>query len=174
MSNTLWICPVCADFFSTIDLDSAGEVIFHCIECDYHYPADLTRRATKCSALNGNEEFVLWINALVTPKEHVHLKRVGVVWAMFKCWLKSSKSAREFWQRVAEGDGEKKSPERCLDKYLLTHNVDTGRGAKPGVLRVTAREMMCRSVYAWNAWREGRKTVECLRFYPSAPDPEVI
>ena len=38
--------------------------------------------------------------------------------------------------------------------------------------KVTAREFMAKCIYAWNAYRDGKKSLNTLRYYPNAPDPE--
>ena len=129
----------------------------------------------RCALLNEHAEFVRWLDTILTGKDRCHLLRTGVVWAIFRCWLKNKSACKEFWQQVAEGEGEKLSPPRKLERFLMLTVAKMGGGAKAvGIPQVEAREYMAKCIFAWNAWRQGQACLRTLRYHRNRPDPEVL
>lgn len=117
--------------------------------------------------------FITFANDLVegcesTPK---HLIRGPVLAAMYLTWKKSKASAGEFWKLVATGEGKVGSPDRKLEKFLLTTKVNFGCGARSDGAVASSREILVRCLHAWNAWRRGESTE--LRYYANSPVPDV-
>lgn len=131
-----------------------------------------------------HSDFVLWVDELfsggVCGKElgwrsnrrAVHLRRSGVIAAMFKTWQKDAKDALDFWLAVRDETGL--TPEmacRKLAKYLSTTSVPGGgRHAKQASGGM--REMFVKSLHGWNAWRNNETTN--LKYQPDKDFPKIV
>lgn len=136
--------------------------------------ASATRPEERAMAMRTHGKFFLWSAALNDghTKSNAFMFRGPVVAAMFKTWQKSAQAATEFWSLVRDGSGTSpKTADRKLQKFLLETACANGRGASPGGKMCGQREMMCRCITAWNAWREGAGTE--LKYFPSAAIPTV-
>lgn len=119
--------------------------------------------------------FVLWIHNLIGTggKDSAFLYRGSVVAAMFSTFMKSHKGADEFWYAVKDGTGTKpSSPDRKLQRYLISTAVGFGRGTASGKQRDDQRAMYCKCIHAWNAWRKDGTTD--LKYYASAKVPVAV
>jgi hypothetical protein len=130
---------------------------------------------SRAEELLQHKPFVLWLNdmLLAASKESDHMRRAPVVGTMYLTFQKSQKDATRFWNLVRTGDGEPGTPNRKLERWLLTCALSSGRGASDSDReQVTHREMMGRCIAAWNSFRKGGKTD--LRYSAEADLPEVI
>lgn len=115
-------------------------------------------------------EFLNNMNA--NDRKYRHLKRSSVGAAMFLTFKKDPKAAEEFWLAVRDGSGsDHTAMDRVLHKYLLTTDIRSHTGNKKGRCD-SVRAMFFRCIYAWNAWREGRKTD--LRYYENSLLPKIV
>lgn len=147
---------------------------------NYGQPAD------RAEYLLEYPEFVIWLDRLTNDaptaseqgtgygKGHGkqkmgHLLRSPVVAAMFAGWLKSKSAATEFWGLVRdESSPTPSSPDRKIARYLMT--VGLHRGELHGKAKVaTQKELYCKCLHAWNAWRKGETTN--LNYYADAKLP---
>jgi hypothetical protein len=119
-------------------------------------------------------QFASWLSDIVGKKGSRHVHRVPAVAAMFATWSKCRKDATEFWTAIIEETGLSPTlPDRKLAKYLITHTVNSGRGASRNAVstRAAPREVYVKCLIAWNAYRAGATTD--LKFYPHAKTPAV-
>lgn len=124
---------------------------------DYHIP-----QIERSKLLLDNKEFVIWLGALLgkSDDETAHIKRAGVVRAMFLTFNKSQSDATGFWAAVRDGSGvDKKVGDRQLWQVLMKTNVHRGR-----ISRKTAsqKDLFIMSLKAWNSWRR-KETIELLK-----------
>lgn len=143
-----------------------------------------TQPAERAELMLDYPEFVLWLGEIlsggdgsgssqtVSKKKHAHLQRQAVVAAMFASWMKAKQDATTFWTAVRDETGEKPTlPDRKLAKFLCTTGqYATGVGRK--VKTAGTREMYCKCLHGWNAWRKGESTN--LNYYEDAKVPAVV
>ncbi len=132
----------------------------------------------RAALLLEHPEFVLWLHHMVgkgsegVGRDRDILRRKPVAAAMFKTWMKSRPQSEAFWNAVRDAsDASNKNPSRTLNKYLLTIGVRTGRGMMR-TRTAPPREIMCKSVTAWNAFRRGETTN--LNYFPDARTPAAV
>lgn len=139
------------------------------------YAADTNAAGRAEYLLDGTvRQFASWLSEIVAKKGSKHVHRVAVVAAMFMTWSKCRKDATEFWTAVIEESGSTPSlPDRKLAKYLITHTVNSGSGARRNAVatRAEPREVCVKAILAWNAFRAG--TTTDLKYYASAKMPVV-
>lgn len=121
----------------------------------------------------AHHNFVIWLNKMFYNEDVKHLWRGPVVAAMFKTFQKAQGAATEFWTAVRDGTGAKPTtPDRRLNKYLLSASVGHGRYTTRLPGRAGRREMFVKCLHAWNAWRKGEDTN--LNYYASAKTPAAV
>ena len=120
-------------------------------------------------------EFVTWLQNIFTgtlsgESSKRHIRRVACVAAMHGSWLKNRQEATKFWEMVRDGTGASPgTPDRKLEKFLLTTGVDTGNGSRTRTRKAQPREIYVRCIHAWNAWRKNESTN--LNYFPDAEIP---
>lgn len=117
-------------------------------------------------------DFALWVELemQIASRKARHLMRSPVTAAMFATWSRDEFAATEFWKAVRDESGHLAIlPDRKLARYLLTTAIDTGSGSKRRE-KAGVREVYCRCLHAWNAWRRGATT--SLKYYPMADVPQ--
>lgn len=137
------------------------------------YASETTAAGRAEYLLDGTvRQFVSWLSEIVAKKGSRHVHRVPVVAAMWATWSKCRKDATEFWSAVIDETGTSPTlPDRRLAKWLITHTVNSGGGARQNAVstRAAPREVYVKSVIAWNAYRAGATTD--LKYYPNAKTP---
>ncbi len=98
-----------------------------------------------------------------------NLERVSVFAAIYRTFAVHGENCLPFWKEVREEcHPQYSSPSRYLARFLT--------GAKSGSSRsgnlVSNREVMCRSIYAFNTWACGR-TIQITKYYADKPSPTV-
>lgn len=131
------------------------------------YPAD-----QRAQFIISESDFIVWANTILAGDQRKvkHLLRGSVVAAMYKTWKVAKSESSEFWNAVLIGEGKVGSPERKLEKVLLTTSVNAGKGAL-GLKTASPREIIAKCIHGWNAWVSGSSTD--LKYYPKADLPEV-
>lgn len=115
------------------------------------------------------------ILSCVNSSENKHLRRSPVIAAMIVTFRKCSADAETFWEEVRDGENLKSSsPTLKLRNYLLSTNTAFGRGVNAPSLNKAAstREMYCKCIIAWNAYRRGDSTI--LKYYADKETPKAI
>jgi hypothetical protein len=131
----------------------------------------------ECLLDEVNKQFIHWVHEVLAARNEAtqHLWRGPVVAAMHTTWSKSRRDANEFWLAVRDGTGvTPKTPDRVLNKFLLTKTVNYGGGAtsrKAGAL-AAPREMFVKCLHAWNAWR--RDTTTDLKYHAQGKIPAAV
>lgn len=119
-------------------------------------------------------QFASWLSEITAKTGSRHIQRVPVVAAMWATWNKCRKDATDFWSAVIEESGSSPTlPDRKLAKWLTTHTVNSGGGARHNAVstRAAPREVCAKSIAAWNAFRTG--TTTDLKYYANAKMPSV-
>ncbi len=133
------------------------------------YSADGTDRSTaeqRARLIHNNRDFIKWCSPLIGVR---HLRLIGVVAAFYACFSKDEQAADTFWCHVyRESHPDPESPSRVLARFLR----DSIGGNDLKNRKWSPRAMYCKSIQAWNAYREGRKT--SMRYFPNSPLPEVV
>lgn len=131
------------------------------------YPAD-----QRAQFIIAESDFIVWASQILggDQRKVKHLLRGAVVAAMYKTWKIAKTKAAEFWSLVLVGEGKVGSPERKLEKLLLTTTVNYGNGAR-GLKPASVREILAKCIHGWNAWATG--TTSELKYFPKADLPEV-
>lgn len=125
----------------------------------------------RAKLLLEHREFVVWVAAIISKSPH--LMRASVVAAMFRTYQRTKKAATEFWQQVTdENHASNKHPTRVLARWLLTHDVYAGAHHTGRQQLDSPRGMFIRCLVAWNAWRQGRESVELI-YNPESKTPTV-
>ena len=120
-------------------------------------------------------DFINDILSCVSASENKHLRRSPVIAAMIVTFRKCSADAETFWGEVRDGENLKSSsPTLKLRNYLLSTNTAFGRGVNAPSLNKAAstREMYCKCIIAWNAYRRGDSTI--LKYYADKETPKAI
>lgn len=131
--------------------------------------------ADRAELLLDNGEFVVWLLGIINTdrKKILHVTRGPVVNAMYTTFHKAKGPATEFWTLVRdETHQDRDNASRTLARFLSRVGVACGRGAKPGKLLSSAREMYVKCIHGWNAWRRNQKTD--LKYHPDAKLPSAI
>jgi hypothetical protein len=106
-----------------------------------------------------------------SAKDFKHLNRGPVLTTMIASHNKCQRDWPGFWIPTRDGDNLRKNdPRKMLRDYLI--EVLLVGGNTNGRHPVTYREMLCKSITAWNAYRKG--TTTSLRYYPDKPMPRVL
>lgn len=136
--------------------------------------------------LVDNIPFVLWLaDVLVNgggkkggPSSEyptlTYMVRLPVVRAILASYDVDREAARRFWTLVRDDNAQDpRDPTRMVARFLAQTTVIGGASSKAsGRHLATSREMYCRLVNGWNAWRRGEPTA--LRFYADRPDPTPV
>lgn len=119
------------------------------------------------------KKFILFLDDVInSDTKCTYMRRSSVVGAIYATWSKSQTDARAFWTAVRDATGtNNQSPDRMLNKYLLTTTVRSDAGGQHAKTD-TSRAMYVRCLHAWNAWRQDQKTD--MRYYESSPVPRVL
>lgn len=119
--------------------------------------------AVRSRVIVDHSDFILFADGLgLSSNENTHLRKVGVVAAMFATWLIARNHAEMFWSAVREETGERPNlPDRVLAKWLRSIPA-YGKGSKRTAV---AKEVYAKSIVAWNAWVDGT-TVSILKYGP--------
>jgi hypothetical protein len=100
-----------------------------------------------------------------------HMNRVSVVMAMIATYQKCQRDALVFWRDIRDGANLKRNaPAKKLRDWLRMVVVQGSAATNPH--KVTEREMYCRCITAWNAFRKG--TTTSLRYFPNKSIPRVL
>lgn len=127
----------------------------------------------KASLMLDAGDFICWLYLLTEGKDSKHLRRSPAIAAMFQTFCKAQKASTEFWTLVRDASGPNNgSPDRKLNKMLLTCVLGRGPGSRPGNRIMKEREMFVKCLHAWNAWRKGETTD--LKYYATAKTPAVV
>jgi len=96
----------------------------------------------------------------------MHMKKTGMMGAVFATWAFNESIAKEFWVMVREGDGAtKECPARVLHRFLRDIMLDR-------TIKWDSRALYVKCCHAWNAWRLGKTTH--LSYFKAAPPPKLI
>jgi hypothetical protein len=101
--------------------------------------------------------FLKWVDSVLSPKTP-ELKQVGVVAAMYGTLLASETGAEEFWRHVAKNDLAEDEPSTVLSAELL-------KSIEQKDQRLQVAVAFSKAVFAWNAFRTGKK----VRSLPVSP-----
>jgi hypothetical protein len=92
---------------------------------------------------------------------------------MHSSYQKSRRDANEFWLAVRDGTGATpKSPDRVLNRFLLSKAVIGSKTSRHAAGLVSPREMFVKCLHAWNAWR--RDTTTDLKYHAQAKIPAAV
>jgi hypothetical protein len=121
--------------------------------------------------------FVEWSHEVLGSRNENtrHIWRASVLAAMYATFQKSRKASHEFWLAVRDGTGQTpKTPDRVLNKYLLSRTVELrGGGLRASKTAVASpREMYVKCLHAWNAWR--RDTNTDLKYHAQGKIPAAV
>lgn len=157
------IVPEFADVPSKIINVCVSGINFHESGGEYGM---MNKRAysVRSRAMIDNQDFVRFVRSLdIADNDNAHIRKTGVVAAMFGTWLKSKPKCGQFWRAVRNEDGASPNlPDRVLAKWLRSVPAyGTGRTRS-----VAPREMYAKCIMAWNAWREG-VTLVSLKYGPA-------
>lgn len=116
--------------------------------------------------------FVLFLDELYQGDSR-HIQRGAVAAAVFVTWRKMQADAKDFWEAVRDGSGTPhNSPDRKLNKLLLSSSVLHASGVNTGKKALVHREMYVKCLHAWNAWRKDADTD--MKYFPSAKTPTAV
>jgi hypothetical protein len=101
----------------------------------------------------GLHSFVRWLGDVFSIKTP-ELRRAQIVSAMYATYMVNEAAARTFWDQVARGgvEYEDNAPSTVLDDWLKTikeDGADLKKDLKPA-------SFYQGSIFAWNAYREGK------------------
>lgn len=133
-----------------------ASLVVSAISMDVYGPGITNKmsQADKCDCLELDPDFTAWACDLIGTESGTILRRVGVVWAMFRTWQKSKTDARTFWDDVASGrDEDPNSATRQLQKLLLTAHANTGAGARGFGRKFDIMAFLHICIQGWNVWR---------------------
>jgi len=116
----------------------------------------------RAALLYNNVAFCLFVRELATDSDSFNMLRRGpVAGAMFSNYRESPELATEFWTAVRDGTSvSPESPDRVLQRYLMTKNLNIGAGVRGGITKkrhVTRQEMHEFCLSSWVKWLEERK-----------------
>jgi hypothetical protein len=103
--------------------------------------------------------FIVWLGNLLTMKTP-ELKKAPVVGAIYASWEKDPDAAKVFWHEVARGGAEfeEKAPSSTLDHWLQDTKIKKRRTP------ITDVQLYQGCVYAWNAHRNGKPSIENIKY----------
>jgi hypothetical protein len=134
--------------------------------------ASLATKDVRAGLLSEHRKDVDWASVAIFPGKHPWLHLTGTVAAAISSYRVAGEDATLFWESVREGDKLAKGDsaftlrEFLISRYTKKHQA--GKGS-----RTVARELYCKSIYAWNAYRRN-EPLGFLKFLPSVPNPEAI
>jgi hypothetical protein len=101
----------------------------------------------------GLHPFIRWVGEVFSIKTP-ELKRQTIVAAMYGTFEKNEAEARKFWSEVSRGgvEFEDNHPTSVLDAFLKSAFEDKRK------MELKAGNFYQASIYAWNAYREGKST----------------
>jgi hypothetical protein len=130
----------------------------------------------ECLLDEHNKMFIRWVDKTIgSQKLDAHMWRSPVVAAMNATFQKNKKDADAFWTLVRDGSGPNhKSPDRVLNKFLLTKYVNKAGGVTSRSAKALAapREMYVKCLHAWNAWR--KDTTTDLKYHAQGKIPAAV
>lgn len=131
----------------------------------------------ECLLDENNKLFVAWVHAVLGNSGNKESSRLlwrsSVVAAMHSSYQKSRRDASEFWLAVRDGTGATpKSPDRVLNRFLLSKAVIGSKTSRHAAGLVSPREMFVKCLHAWNAWR--RDTTTDLKYHAQAKIPAAV
>lgn len=120
-----------------------------------------------------HSDFLFWYSNLVEQGEILignrakmkspHIRAQPIVGAIVGSWMKSKRSACEFWSEVRDQSATNRfSGSRQLALYLLQTSISSA----------TRFDTYCRCIRAWNAWRDGVE-VKRLVHRDGTPAPKI-
>ena len=119
----------------------------------------------RISLIHDHTDFIRWAAPFVRVR---HLRRTGIVAAMFDTYARNRNDATEFWVSVRdENHPDNKNATRRLAVFLR----DSVGGAKTGRHPWGTRAIYVKCCHAWNAWKGGDSTA--LKYHPNAPLPRL-
>jgi hypothetical protein len=136
---------------------------------------------TRAEQIFNYVNFAVWIREMTLgergePVSRNFLTRVAVITAMLETWQKNKADATKFWSFVRDQTGESPDlPDRKLAKYLL---LLYGKGSPERsrfsgrTTRVQNREILCKCIKAWNAYRTNKPTN--LKYSQSEGIPKIL
>jgi hypothetical protein len=96
--------------------------------------------------------------------ETAHIRRKGVVAAMFATWSKSAQASQDFWTGVVTGEMlTRNDPKMRLRTFLQDSVVQGSLGTNSAKRVVDAEGMYRASIIAWNAHRDSKEVKQTLR-----------
>lgn len=97
-------------------------------------------------------DFAEWITEMLHNKKGAeHLRRMPVVSAMARSWMKDPDAAVEFWTKLRDDcDDPREGPVRTLYRWLLKKKIGAVKDASESV---SNREVFVRCLLAWNEFR---------------------
>jgi hypothetical protein len=106
----------------------------------------------------GLHNFVRWIGDIFSVKTP-ELRRSTIVAAMYGTFVANEEEARKFWREVSRGgvEFEENHPTTVLDAFLKSIIEDKRK------LDLKPANLYQASIYAWNAFREG-KTISSVKY----------
>ena len=140
-----------------------------------HYANKPAAERAECLLEPDCKLFVAWVRDVLQANNDNtrHLWRSPVGAAMYATFLRSRKSANEFWLAVRDGTGATpKSPDRVLHRFLLSKSVKGSNAAARSSQLVAPREMFVKCLHAWNAWR--RDTTTDLKYHAQGKIPAAV
>jgi hypothetical protein len=104
--------------------------------------------------------FITWMGNVLTMKTP-ELQKAPVVGAMFATWEKDPDAAKTFWHDVSRG-GEayaEKAPTTTLDRWLQDTKLPKKRKSP-----ITDTQFYQGCIFAWNAQRAGKTSIERINY----------
>lgn len=97
-----------------------------------------------------------------------HLRRAGIIGAMFVTAQKNFEQSLIFWQKVANGLGaaSKDDPPFKLRDYIIKNPKGRETAGKEAV--ITKEDLLRLCIVAWNNWRKG-EPMKQIRFHETRP-----
>jgi hypothetical protein len=141
------------------------------------YASRSAAERAECLLDDDNKAFIAWVHDVLGSNNDNsrHIWRSPVCAAMHSTFIKSRRSANEFWLAVRDGTGATpKTPDRVLNRLLLTKVVRKGNGTSAGHSGTVCapREMYVKCIHAWNAWRKDVATD--LKYHAQAKIPAAV
>lgn len=106
-------------------------------------------------------DYLVWIGHTLSGKTR-ELHRAPVLAAVYATYERDPEEAKEWWQKVARGGEEyaDKAPSTVLDKWLEEERLPKPR--RRALLSEGNYYQGC--VFAWNAFRDGKATIEKINY----------
>jgi len=113
--------------------------------------------------LHAYSEFIAWAAAFLKKK---HLRRPGIVAAMYATYCRSERAAKTFWAYVAE---ENHPRVHDATRTLATFYRDSALDLERNRAAWDQRAFYVKSLHGWNAWCDERSTT--LAYHRNAGFP---